>query len=125
MELTFYDKDGGAVAYTEDGVNIYLFNGKPVGYIDDDSIYAYSGKHLGWFEDGWVRDHSGNCVFFTEIASSSGPIKAAKRIKPFKGIKGMKPIKKGKEIKPFKPIKRSSWSEFSGEAFFISTLPNS
>ncbi len=118
MELTFYDKSGRPVAYAEDETHIYLFDGEPVAYIDGDSIYAYSGKHLGWFEDGWVRDHSGKCVFFTEISSGSGPIKPIKRIKTIKYARRIQPIKGIRQIRPIKPIRQLSWSEFSGESFF-------
>jgi hypothetical protein len=118
MQNTFYNRSGSPIAYTSDDTHIFLFNGKPVAYFQDSSIYSYSGKHLGWFENGWVRDHSGSCVFFTQDASGSGPIKPIKGIKPVKGVKGIKPIKGIKEIKPIKPIKSSSWSQLSGQQFF-------
>lgn len=118
MELTFYDNEGRAVAYTEDGLHIYLFDGTSVAYIEGNSIYTYSGKHLGWLEDGWVMEHSGKCVFFTETSSAYGPIKPIKHIKPIKNIKQINPIKSIKEIQPFKPVRQLLWSDFSGEEFF-------
>ncbi len=120
MALTFYDRTGTAVAYTEDGVDVYLFDGEPVAYLEGDAVYAYSGAHLGWFEDGWVRDHAGYCVFFTEVASGDGPIKPIEHIRPIKLAKRQLPIRGIRQIAPVKPIKHLTWSELSGEAFFRS-----
>lgn len=115
--ISFYDKNGKPIAYSEDDVHIFLFTGEPRAYIDGISIYSYPGKHIGWFIDGWIRDHSGNCVMFSEKASG-GPIKPIKQIKPIKGIKQIKPIKRIKQIKPILPIKSLSWSNVSGIVFF-------
>ncbi len=118
MQTTFYDRNGTPTAYIEDGVHIFLFNGKPVGYIDGISIFAYSGRHLGWFEDNWVRDHWGNCVFFTDETSGGGPVKPVRGVKPVKGVKHVKPVKGVKEVKPVKAVKSLSWSETSDQSFF-------
>jgi hypothetical protein len=117
MQITFFDRSGRPVAYTTDGVYIYLFNGKPVAYVRNESVYSFPGKHLGWFLNGWIRDHSGACAFFTESATG-GPVKPVKRTKPVKGVKGIKPIKGTRQIKPIKAIKSLSWSALTGEPFF-------
>ncbi len=117
MILTFYNFEGRPVAYTEDGMHIYLFSGDPVAYLYDMSIYSFSGKHLGWFKNGWIRDNYGQCVFFTEIATG-GPIKPVKMIKLVKNIKQIKPIKSTKEMRPMRPMDSLSWSELSEEQFF-------
>lgn len=106
--MTFYNNVGDSVAYSEDDIHIYLFDGTPVAYIDGDSIYAYSGIHLGGFLNGWIRDHGGNCMFFNE-ESTGGPSKPFKKFKPFKGFK---------EFKPFKPFATLTWSDHSSEDFF-------
>lgn len=117
-ELTFYNRDGEPIAYTEDNMHIYLFNGSSVAYLDYDSVYSYTGKHLGFFQDGCIWDHKGQCVFFTERASS-GPLKPIKKIKPVKGIKKVKPIKSVKQVKPVSPIRSSSWSPLSSQEGFF------
>jgi hypothetical protein len=116
-QLTFYSASGVPVAYTQDGVNIYLFNGTPVAYLNNGSVYGYSGRHLGRFANGWIRDNAGSCVFFTEGARG-GPLKPVKHVKPVKGVRGIKPIKGIRELRPLKPLNRLGWSRLSGAAFF-------
>ncbi|MBR9683673.1 hypothetical protein GOV03_03985 [Candidatus Woesearchaeota archaeon] len=118
MSTTFYDNNGNAVAYTEDGEHIFLFNGKASAFISQNSIHSYSGKHLGWFEDGWIRDHSGLCVFFTENTMGSGPVKPVRSVKPVKSVKQVRPVKGVKHISQVRPVKSMGWSNQSGEQFF-------
>jgi hypothetical protein len=115
--VTFYDHRGMPVAYASDGRSIYLFSGKPVGYLDGDSVYAYSGRHLGWFVDGWIRDHRGNCVYFTENARG-GPVKPVKRVKPVRGVRQVRPVRGVRQVRPVRPVRSLSWSRFTGSAFF-------
>ena len=109
MAIDFYSKSGESVAYTEDEQHIYLFSGRPVAFLSGDAVYSFSGKHIGWFEDGWIRDREGKAVFFMSDAYG-GPIKPVKRVKPVKGVK---------RVKSVKPIKALSWSDLSGEQFFV------
>jgi hypothetical protein len=119
MEFTFYDSNGKPIAYTQDGVHIYLFSGEPVAYLAGTSVYSFSGKHLGRFENGWIRDNNGECVFFTKDARG-GPLKPLKQLKPLKSLKQLKPLKGLKELKPLRPLKSLSWSRLSGKQFFRS-----
>ena len=118
MAIEFYSKSGDPIAYMEDGQHIYLFSGRPVAFLSGDAVYLFSGKHIGWFEDGWIRDKKGKVVFFTSDASG-GPIKPVKRMKPVKGMKHVKPVKGVKQMKSMKRIKAFSWSDLSGEQFFL------
>ncbi|HEV2349528.1 MAG TPA: hypothetical protein VG028_06735 [Terriglobia bacterium] len=63
-EVDLYDSSARAVAYiaSDKDLTIYLWSGKPVAYLEDDSIYGFNGKHLGWFLKGTVHDHDGNVV---------------------------------------------------------------
>lgn len=116
-EIDFYDRNGEAVAYTQDGTHIYTFLGEPVAYLDGDSVYSFTGDHLGWFENGWIRDNFGGCVFYTQNAQG-GPVKPVKGVKPVKSVKLLKPIKSVKSVRPVKAVKSLSWSNLSGEYFF-------
>ena len=116
--MTFYDSSGKAIAYSEDNENIYLYSGEPVAYLYNDIVYSYNGKQLGRFENGWIRDKTGRCVFFTENAQGSGPLKPMKQIKPLKGLKKLRPIKSLREIPSLKPLNSFSWSDLSGDQFF-------
>jgi hypothetical protein len=116
-DLVFYDRNGRAAAYCEDGEHIYLYNGRPVAYLREDSVFAYSGRHLGWFRDGWVRDHRGNAVFFTSEASG-GPTKPTKQVRPVKSVKSIRPLKSVRQMKPVRAVKQLAWSARSSELFF-------
>jgi len=85
----------------------------------NDAVFGFNGKHLGWIEDGWVRDLNGGCVFFTENAHGSGPVKPVKQVKPVKGVKHIKPVKNVRQVKRIKSIKIISWSGLSGVQFFM------
>ena len=116
--MTFYDRTGKPVAYTEDGTHVYLFTGEPVAYFVEDAVYGFNGKHLGWLDKGWIRDLNGACVFFSENASGSGPLKPLKELRPLKSLKQLKPIKSIREIKHIRAVDSLSWSPLSGTQFF-------
>lgn len=116
--MVFYDNHGGPAAYTEDGEHIYLFTGEPVAYLDRDAVYGYNGRQFGWFDNGWIRDLNGDCVFFSENATGSGPMKPIKHICPIKCIKHIKPIKCIKEIRRVRTVNHLGWSKLSGFEFF-------
>lgn len=115
--MTFYNRYGSPIAYEDNG--IYLFNGKPVAYIDNTAVYAYNGKQLGWFENGWIRDLSGNCVLFTRNATGFGPLKPLTKIEPIKSVKKIKPVPHIKQVRRVRSVDRMSWSPLSGEVFFV------
>lgn len=107
-EITLFDSRGQPIAYIEDSSDrtIFSFNGEPLAYVDDkNNIYGYNGKHLGWFEDQIVWDHSGQRVGFTK---STCP--ALTQFEPFKGFKQYKPFKAFKQLAPLKPLKGSGIS---------------
>jgi hypothetical protein len=98
----------------EEDLSIYLWDGKPVAYLDEDSIYGFNGKHLGWLKGGAIYDHDGNVVAAVAEAFSSSVATP-----PAKGFKQFKPFKSFKEFKPFKPFFSSTWSELPARAFFL------
>jgi hypothetical protein len=120
--MTFYNKNGNPIAYTDDHVHIYLFSGKPAAYLDEDTVYGFNGKHIGWFENGWIRDLNGACVFFTESSTDSGLVKPVKHICPVKCVKHVLPVKCVKQIKRVRSINQLNWSIHSDESFFINNI---
>ena len=116
--MVFYDNHGRPIAYTEDDVHIYLFTGEPVAYLDGDAVYGFNGHQFGWFENGWICDLDGYCVFFTENATGSGPVKPVKHVCPVKHVKRIKPVKHVKRVRRVKAVKKLSWSQLSGVVFF-------
>lgn len=116
--MTFYDLHGKPIAYLYDDIHIYLFSGQPVAYLHDNAVYGFNGHQFGWFENGWIRDLNGYCVFFTENASGSGPVKPVKHVKPAKNARYAKTAKYARHAKRAKAAKMLSWSNLSGEHFF-------
>ena len=117
MTIVFYDRDGTAVAYSDDREHIYLFSGEPVAYLDDDAIYSYRGDLLGWFEDGWLRDKDGRCLAFAEPASG-GPQRPAKKAKPYQSPKLSAPIPERRDPRTLRPIHSNAWSTQTAREFF-------
>lgn len=119
--MTFYDLYGKPIAYLDDDMEtIYLFKGQPVAYLPGDgTVYGFNGNHIGWLDNGWIRDLAGYCVFFTEDARGSGPIKPVKKITPVKSVQHAKPVKHVKRVKSAKSANKLSWSKLSGEIFFL------
>ena len=105
-EVTLFGRSGDPQAYiaSRDSNTIYSFSGEPLAYVDDKAnIYGFNGKHLGWFEDDIVWNHQGRRVGFT---STSCPV--LRQFEPFKGFKQFKPFKGFKQFAPFKPVKTGS-----------------
>ena len=116
--MTLYDRHGTPTAYSEEGEHIYLFTGQPVAYFYDNTVYGFNGHQFGWFENGWIRDLHGKCVFFTDDARGSGPVKPVKKVKPVKSVKRVKPVKSVKQVRKVRPVTSLNWSELSGVQFF-------
>jgi hypothetical protein len=117
MSVHFYDCSGAPIAYTNDGIHIYRFNGEPVAYFYGPSVYGFSGRHLGWFENGLIRDRRGNTIFFAQ-GGTGGPMKPITQIAPIKRIRQIKPIKRTRAMRPMRPMKTLSWSQLSADTFF-------
>jgi len=117
MSQDFYDRSGTPIAYTDDGVHLFTFGGRPVGYFHADSLYSYAGQHLGRITNGLIRDNRGQVVFFSSNATG-GPMKPMRQLKPLKGLKQLKPLKGLRQLKPLRPMPHSSWSHLSGQQLF-------
>jgi hypothetical protein len=115
--LDFYDSRGRAVAYideNDESSTFYLWDGKPVAYLDDDNVYGFNGKHLGWIKGSGIYDHDGNVV-----AALSEAFKSSVSAAPPKSFKQFTPFKAFKEFEPFKPFFTLSWSETPARVFFL------
>lgn len=102
-EITLFGSQGEPIAYIEDSSDktIFTFNGEPTAYIDEaNNIYGFNGKHMGWYEDQVIWDHAGNRVGFTKNTCPTFT-----QFEPFKGFKQFKPFKGFKQLAPFKPMK--------------------
>lgn len=115
-DLDFYDSRGRAVAYLagDSDLTVYLWAGKPVAYLDKENVYGFNGKHLGWLENGAIYDHDGNIV-----AASANRFKGTVSASSIKGFKQFQPFKSFEQFAPFKPFLTLNWSETPAIAFFL------
>jgi hypothetical protein len=121
MKFVLCDHEGNAVAYSDDGENVFLFSGVPVAYLDVGAVYSYRGEQLGWFELGWLRDNNGRCIAFADD-TVAGPHKP--QLKPFPptGQKQSIPTKARPDPRALRPIYSNDWAVQSG-ADFLSRSP--
>lgn len=110
-EITLFDARGRATAYIalQDELTIYLWNGEPVAYLDQEgeefNVYGFNGKHLGWFVDDVVWNHNGNAACATRERLRST------EFEPYKSFKQFKPFKSFKEFAPFRPFLSNSFGK--------------
>jgi hypothetical protein len=115
--LDFYDSQGRAVAYIDEDdeeLTIYLWDGKPVAYLDENSVYGFNGKHLGWLKENAIYDHHGNLV-----AALPEAFRGSVNVAPAKGFKQFVPFKAFEEFKPFEPFVNRTWSDTPAKVFFL------
>lgn len=115
--MTFYDKNGNAVCYTEDNVYIYSFDGTPIAYIHGNIVWSYSGLCLGWLHNYWILDLDGYYLFFSEY-STGGMIKPFKHLRPLKGLRRLRPLKSIRRIPSLRPYPKLRWSTLTADDFF-------
>lgn len=117
----FYDRKGEPVAYTEDGVHVYLFSGMPAAYIEADCLFDYDGRHLGWYQDGWVIGEGGRIVYFTDAAQGGLP-RPPKKMGMLKSKKLPLPMKKERMMKNLRPMRSLDWAGIEGVDFFAAGI---
>lgn len=109
-EISLFDSKGRAIAYIAEDDTIYLWDGKPVAYVDKAgasgrSIFGFNGKHLGWLKAEIIYDHDGNVV-----GGVKGAFRTATELEPLKGLKELKPLKSLQELPPLSPLFSKEWS---------------
>jgi hypothetical protein len=116
---TLYNKLGTAISYiNDDGIHIYLYDGRPVGFLYEEHVYNFSGRYLGWIYKGWFYDRLGRPTFFTED-SSGGPARPARQARPARGARQARPAKGAREARPAKLPRSLSWSNYSNIDYFF------
>ena len=116
-DTDFFDRHGRATCHSPDGENLYLWNGKPVGYVDDDRIYSYRGRLLGWFLNGWVYDRSNRPALFS-AAASGGPVRPVRQARPAKSARQARPARSVRQVAHVRPVRSMSWSPVAGADYF-------
>lgn len=113
-EVSLFSSQGEAVAYIDisDELTIYLWDGTPVAYLDEDisggyNVYGFNGTHLGWFVNGVIRDHRG------DASCAVKEVMKTTKFEPFKSFKSFKPFKSFKSFAPMRPFFSNSFGQIS------------
>jgi hypothetical protein len=117
MQMVLHDREGTAVAYCDDGVNIFLFSGQPVAYMNADAVYSYKGEQLGWYDLGWLRDKDGRCIAFSTDAGA-GAQKPPRRPEPYRATKQPLPTLERRDPRVLHPMHSNAWALRSATEFF-------
>ena len=115
--MEFFDRSGRAICYSPDGEHLYLWNGRPVGYMNDGRVYSFDGHILGWVENGWLYDRQNRHALFSGDAQG-GPLRPLRNVAPVKSVRHVRPVKGVRHVAPVRPIKGMNWSGFSDVSFF-------
>lgn len=121
-EVTLFDKDKKAVAYIAyaEKSTIYMWNGTPVAYVEqEDKIYHFDGHFLGWFADRIVYDKEGYAVGAEKKVLKGEISMITPQMEPVKSMKHGKPKKEIQVLAPTSPDFRNSWSVTSLTDFFL------
>jgi hypothetical protein len=115
-EITIFDHQGEAVAYvdTDEQATVFMWSGLPVAYISGTNIYGFNGKHLGWINQGIIYDHGGYGVGFFKNATTT-----LTQLESLKGLKQLKPLRALKELEPLQPLFSIYWTNTPLGIFLI------
>ncbi len=115
-EITIFDHQGEAVAYvdTDEEATVFMWSGLPVAYISGTNIYGFNGKHLGWINQGILYDHEGYGVGFFKNATTT-----LTQLESLKGLKQLKPLRALKELEPLQLLFSSYWTNTPLGIFLI------
>ena len=81
---------------TVTGKHIYLFDGKPAAYLNEDAVYGFGAPSMDGLRRGWIRDLDGYCVMFTEEARTQGPAKPSRHETPAKWARAARPVRRSR-----------------------------
>ncbi|MCJ2081027.1 hypothetical protein MKK49_07045 [Methylobacterium sp. J-090] len=110
--IEFFDREGRETAFCRDGHSVYLWNGTPAAFIDDDQVFAYSGRFIGLAKDGWIWDENGERLLF-EFDAVGGPAKPKRQTKTAAGPRLANPARGTPHRMPTRPAPSAAWSDRS------------
>lgn len=116
-DTEFFSNEGKATCYSPDGEHLYLWSGKPVGYVTDGRVYSFSGRLLGWFDNGWLYDRNNRPALFSPD-SSGGPVRPVRQVKPVKSVRQVRPVKSVRQVAHVRPVRSLSWSNVADASYF-------
>jgi hypothetical protein len=115
--MYFYDSTGAPCCFSPDSSTLYLWNGQPAAYVQNNVVFAFGGRHLGWYSAGWLFDRQNRPALFTLDASGgptrptikqSGPKAAMPKQAPMPGQQQM-PAMRGAPSRTWSPVANASY----------------
>lgn len=110
--IAYFDRQGRATAFCEDGKSIYFWDGRPAAYFDGDVVVSYPGRLVGWCQDGWIIDAQGDGLLF-ESDAIRGPAKPERVAKTAPAPRQANPVRVARiaGTTSTRPIQSASWSD--------------
>jgi len=114
-----YNSFGSPVLRLLSNGRLVDYNGKSIGFIEEDCVYDYNGVHVGWYIDGIFRDHNGCCVGFgNDVQLTPHPLLPIKQICPISGFIEFEPFRPFRGFPPLKPVFFMGWSSYNPISIF-------
>jgi hypothetical protein len=116
--MYFYDSTGAPVCFSPDASTLYLWNGTPVAYVQNNVVFAFSGKHLGWYGAGWLFDKKNRPALFT-LEASGGPTRPTiTQSGPKAAQPKQAPMPHQQQQTAMRGMQSRDWSTLTGAAYF-------
>lgn len=103
------DWRGVPVAYTDDGVNVFGYDGTALLYLDRDLVFTYPGRFVGWIVDGVLRGLDGDAVLVID-GSEAAPTHPPMSPEPRRLAHRAPPKRGQREIPSLQPPFTSTWT---------------
>ncbi len=103
------DWRGVPVAYVDDGVNAFAYDGTALFYVDRDLVFTYPGDFIGWVIDGVIRGGEGDAILVID-GSPSAPTHPPASAEPPRAPHGAPPKRGQREIPSLQPPITTAWS---------------
>ncbi|EBA1164872.1 TPA: hypothetical protein IYE33_001740 [Enterococcus faecium] len=107
--MDYYDKNGYAFCYIGDNDEIYSWDGKHIGFKNDQEVYLIDGTWVGFSLNNYIFDENGYVVLYNDKAVNA----PTPNVPTFKSIPEIPSIHGIPEIAPVHPIASYSWSSKS------------
>lgn len=97
--ICYYDVDvtmSGSVELFSESV-IRTYSGLAIGYTKQDwegiHVYTFGGKHVGWLVDGLFYDNDGYVIAVPNLSPTNEPVKYSKQTEGIKWLTHLSPLK--------------------------------
>lgn len=106
-----YDAKGKVYGWVDRQTGrIINLRGKHVAFVDGDSVFSWNGKHIGWWQNDHIRNQSGQVAVFLRGASGLGPAIPALAATPARPAIAAVPARPALSARPARSARKTSWA---------------